>query len=259
MDQTCNNCGASVPPDHTFCGRCGGAMDRKAPERRHTRPFSRMMASGRAKLVVLDGSGEVYPGMTFHLNASSHPVGRQEGVVIFEGDDTVSPLHADLYYEEGALVLEDRGSHNGCFVRIREPRRLRSHDLIRVGNQVLRFEYLELAERYPDPDGTLAYVSPTRPYRFRLVQLLDGGTLGQVHASPSNEVIIGREGCDLNFVDDEHLSLHHARIIHDERGFILEDLDSCNGTYVRVREPTGLRHGDLVFIGHQLLRVEFNP
>jgi hypothetical protein len=40
--------------------------------------------------------------------------------------------------------------------------------------------------------------------------------------------------------------------------YYLTDLDSRNGTYVRLKAERALVHGDYVFIGRRLLRVEMN-
>ena len=37
---------------------------------------------------------------------------------------------------------------------------------------------------------------------------------------------------------------------------LLTDLGSKNGTFLRIRQDTTLSHGDYVFMGQQLLRVE---
>ena len=40
--------------------------------------------------------------------------------------------------------------------------------------------------------------------------------------------------------------------------FTLTDLNSRNGTYVRIKSERELAHGDYLFIGRKLLRVELN-
>ncbi len=256
----CWQCSAPVPPDHTFCGQCGAALEKAPPRKRNTQPLSPLMASGRARLLVLKGAREAHAGQSFMLGAAQHPAGREEGVVILDDDPFASPLHANFFYlDKNDLYVKDEESLNGTFLRLREPARLKSHDRFIVGQQVFQFEYLELAERYPDQDGTLRYVSPQKSTRFRLLQLLDGGRVGQIHASPTNEVTIGREGCDLNFPDDPHMSRRHARLSHDDKGFLLQDSDSTNGTFLRLREAARLSHGDCVMMGQHLLRVEVNP
>lgn len=224
--------------------------------KRTTQLFGPMMTPGRARLVLIRGKGSALPGLSFHLNATSHACGRTHGVILFDEDDTVSPKHGRFFYEDARLYVEDEESTNGTFVRIQDPRRLKNHDRMLIGGQVFEFQYLAVEDEYGTEDGTLAYISPVKPYRFRLVQILEGGKEGAVATTPGNELVVGREGCDLNFPDDKHMSGRHARISHDAQGFKIEDLGSRNGTYVRVREREALGHGDYLWLGEQLLRVE---
>ena len=48
----------------------------------------------------------------------------------------------------------------------------------------------------------------------------------------------------------------HAQVLYRDGGLVLKDMDSKNGTFLRVNEEQELRHGDYVFMGQQLLRVE---
>ncbi len=224
--------------------------------KRETQLFGPMMTPGRARLVLIRGTGTALPGLSFHLNAKSHACGRTHGVILFDEDMTVSPKHGRFFYEDACLFLEDDESANGTFVKIREPRRLKNHDRVLVGEQLFEFQYLAVEDQYGTDDGTLAYISPVKSYRFRLVQILESGKAGIVATTPGNDLTIGRDGCDLDFPDDKHMSGRHARISHDAKGFQIEDLDSRNGTYVRVRGREQLGHGDYIWLGEQLLRVE---
>lgn len=69
---------------------------------------------------------------------------------------------------------------------------------------------------------------------------------------------LGRENADFNFPKDRFISGHHARVEQDEQGdgLLLHDLRSRNGTFLRVRGRYVLRHGDYLFIGQQLFRIE---
>jgi pSer/pThr/pTyr-binding forkhead associated (FHA) protein len=40
--------------------------------------------------------------------------------------------------------------------------------------------------------------------------------------------------------------------------FTVNDLGSKNGTFVRITDESPLEHGDYVFLGQQLLRVEIS-
>ena len=74
---------------------------------------------------------------------------------------------------------------------------------------------------------------------------------------PQSDVIrIGREGNDINFPDDPFISGHHAQVSFSDGRLTLTDLGSKNGTFVRINDEQVLEHGDYVFMGQQLLRVE---
>ena len=113
-------------------------------------------------------------------------------------------------------------------------------------------------ELAPDGEGTYFFASPRRPARLRVVQLLRGGDYGLVFRAQGDAVTVGREDNDINFPDDPFISGHHARIAFADGGDkpVLTDLSSKNGTFLRIRGEATLGHGDYVFMGQQLLRVE---
>ncbi|MEL6179228.1 MAG: FHA domain-containing protein [Myxococcota bacterium] len=253
----CTNCHAVVPDGHDYCGQCGaryagGSVDTS----HHTLLFGPIMTPGRAKLILIRGTDDALPGLSFHLNASNHTVGRRHGKIPFPDDPYVSPTHADFFYRDNALYLSDKGSLNGTYLRLTQAHPLRHGDQFMVGQQILQFERLELMQEFPMTDGTLMYVSPPRPYNFRIIQLLANGKPGTIYASPNSEISMGREGCDINFPDDRHVSRHHAKVSMRDGKVVLEDKGSRNGTYIRITDEHQLSHGDYVFIGQHLLRVE---
>ena len=69
---------------------------------------------------------------------------------------------------------------------------------------------------------------------------------------------LGREGNTMNFPDDRFISGHHARLDESSDGdaVLLTDTGSRNGTFVRITGAQELFHGDYLFVGQQLLRVE---
>jgi pSer/pThr/pTyr-binding forkhead associated (FHA) protein len=70
-------------------------------------------------------------------------------------------------------------------------------------------------------------------------------------------VTVGRDGCDMNFPNDPYMSGRHAKVEITPAGkFVLSDMGSKNGTYVRIRGERELAHGDYVFMGRELLRVD---
>jgi pSer/pThr/pTyr-binding forkhead associated (FHA) protein len=71
-----------------------------------------------------------------------------------------------------------------------------------------------------------------------------------------SQVIIGREGSDMNYPNDAFISGQHLKVEHTDGALRLVDLGSKNGTYVKIDGEHELNHGDYLFLGRQLLRVE---
>jgi pSer/pThr/pTyr-binding forkhead associated (FHA) protein len=89
-----------------------------------------------------------------------------------------------------------------------------------------------------------------------VTQLLRGGDTGLSYQAAGDVVSLGREGNDINFPDDPFISGHHAQVSYVDGTLSLTDLGSKNGTFLRLSKESVLEHGDYVFMGQQLLRVE---
>ena len=255
LPMTCHACGAPVATDHRFCGNCGApaevASSREAESVYHdSAPLVR-----RARLRLIRGDGG--DGFTFQLNGTEHRAGRTDGPILFPDDPTVSPAHAVFYYQDGRLFVRDLGSLNGTFIRIHAPVPVVDGEDFLCGEQVLRFERYRAIPMSAGADGAMFCGTPAPPWKFRLVQLIRGAATGVAYCAGSSAVTVGREGCDLNFEHDRFISHYHAQVEEREGETILRDLDSRNGTYFRLKKEVPLSDGDYVFIGRQLLRVEF--
>jgi DNA-binding winged helix-turn-helix (wHTH) protein len=109
----------------------------------------------------------------------------------------------------------------------------------RVIRTVPRFGYAFRAETTAEPERLT-----TRAFRLiwgdREIALRPG------------ENVIGRDDAATLWIDDPLVSRRHARIVIDERGAVLEDLGSKNGTLLRgerIRSPAKLVDEDLITIG----------
>ena len=79
------------------------------------------------------------------------------------------------------------------------------------------------------------------------------GTFGK--ALPiTKETLIGRENCDLNYPEDTLLSPRHASVALREGKFVLKDLGSQKGTFIRQRQDSELIPGDVFLLGRELFR-----
>jgi pSer/pThr/pTyr-binding forkhead associated (FHA) protein len=256
MDQAknfvCRSCSTAVPLGHKFCGRCGAAVPPEILQAR-TQFFGALQAPGKAKLILIRGEG--IEGLSYQLNAEHHLVGRS-GQLVFPDDPFVSPQHADFYYRNGKLVVKDEGSVNGVYLRVKGSVDVEPEDHFLAGEQVFRIDATPKANDQPGPDGTYFYSSPKHQSPFRITQILQGGPAGMTVCARGSSLQIGREGGDLNFPSDLYMSAAHCKIEEMAGKFSLHDMNSRNGTYVRLKAERELSHGDYVFIGRKLLRVE---
>jgi pSer/pThr/pTyr-binding forkhead associated (FHA) protein len=208
------------------------------------------------RLVVIKGEGG--DGNTYHLHGTTTIIGRNGGEITFIEDPFLSPTHAKFTSQNGRLFVQDLGSANGVFLRIKKPTPLRDGMTMLVGEQLLRLERRPFSDGAPNDDGTYFYGSPRPAGTFRVVQCLAGGGEGRVATADNATLSMGREGNTLNFPDDRFISGHHARLdaASDGDDVILTDTGSRNGTFIRIEGAQELFHGDYLFVGQQLLRVE---
>lgn len=270
----CPACGSAVNVGHKFCHQCGTTMqaDALSPPPSRTEPIVRPIPragtrparktqffgarqASRAKLVVIRGDG--MDGISFTLAGDEHLVGRVGTPIEFEDDPFISPVHANFFYKDGALTVRDEDSTNGVYIRIKGDIPIGFGTRFLVGEQVLelRAPVESLTPKAID-DGTYYFASPPRPAYFHVVQNLLGGHQGLLHAARTPQVRIGREENDINFPDDPFISGQHVHVSRNGDQLTLTDLDSKNGTFVRIDGEHALQHGDYVFMGQQLLRVE---
>jgi len=250
----CRSCASGVPNGHKFCGRCGTPVPPEILSAR-TLFFGDMQNPAKAKLILIRGEG--MDGLSFHLKSENHVVGR-DGQLQFPDDPFVSRRHANFFYRDGKLVVRDEGSLNGVYIRVRGTVDLAPGDTFLAGEQMFKLDPTPKPSDGQAPDGTYFYSSPKHPSPFRLGQQLQGGAAGMTVCARSHSLQIGREGGDLTFPSDLYMSSAHCRIDERDGRYSLTDLNSRNGTYVRIKAERELAHGDYVFIGRKLLRVELN-
>jgi pSer/pThr/pTyr-binding forkhead associated (FHA) protein len=251
----CKQCSSPVPSGHKFCGACGTTIPEEI-QALQTEFFGAMQAPGKARLILIRGDQGV-DGLSYLLQGTEHIAGRQDAQILFPTDSWLSPRHANFIYRGEKLVVRDEGSINGVYVRIRQPVSIKPGTMFLCGDEVFRLDATPKDASGPDPDQTFFYSSPKRPSPFRIVQVLKGGGEGMVFCARESSGSIGREESDMNFPEDIYMSGNHAKVemVGDGR-FNLVDLGSKNGTYVRIDGEQELAHGDYLFLGRQLLRVE---
>ncbi|MBX3252114.1 MAG: FHA domain-containing protein [Myxococcales bacterium] len=250
----CKDCSSPVPGGHKFCGACGTPVPEEV-QNAQTKFFGAMQQPGKARLILIRGDQGI-DGLSYLLQGQEHIAGRRDAQILFPEDTWLSPKHANFIYRGEKLVVRDEGSANGVFVRVKGsvPLAIGGHFL--CGEQVFRLDATPKEDSGPEPDQTYFYSSPKRPSPFRITQILNGGRDGMVFCAREQVARIGREDADLNFPEDIYMSGSHAYVEASGSTFTLHDDSSRNGTYVRIDGERELGHGDYLFLGRQLLRVE---
>lgn len=248
----CESCGGTNPAGAKFCGECGRPVSTPLAEP----AMPTVEPRSPFRLIQLHPNGS--DGEANQLPMYEQVIGR-EGDIAYPADPLLSPRHARLSADETSLRVEDLGSLNGTFLKIRDEHRLRLGDMLILGRQLLRFERVEqLADpRARDADGTRSMGSPSQGAGFRLVQVGVGGVPQNTYLLYDTATSIGRERGDLVFPRDRFMSGKHAEIIARSDGhYYLVDRGSSNGSWVKCWESTELRSGDRILVGQQTFRIE---
>lgn len=245
---------------------------------------------GRLVLIARDGA----EGASFPLAMDQVDIGAREGDIVVIDDAFVSSRHARISRRAlpsggPGLFLKDLASCNGVYLQLRTPAAsapgaspgaspgaaaspgappetvfeaaLEDQDLFLVGQQVLLFQVVVEGEEglgAATEHGTLIFGTPAGPSYARLAQRTTEGVARDVFYLRKAETVLGRESGDIVFTDDPFLSRRHARVMADpaRKRFLLQDLGSSNGTFLKIRREVSLRHGDQFRIGQQLFRVD---
>jgi len=76
----------------------------------------------------------------YHLGRSDLIIGREQGDIVFSDDEFMSRRHALLQFRSNRAMISDQGSSNGTYVRLTGQHILDPGQMIRLGDELLRFE-----------------------------------------------------------------------------------------------------------------------
>jgi len=198
-------------------------------------------------------------GKSYPLSGEWIDIGRDDADLTFESDSFLARRHARIENKGGVVTVLPHDKLNGVYRRLDMPQNIADGTILLAGREVLRFEIVSDAERDARPlvrHGVHMFGSPPRRPWGRLSQLLPNGGVRDIRHLNDDEVVLGREDGDLVFEDDAFLSRRHAAFRWKDGRCILEDLESSNGTFVRVTGPVTLKPGDHLRMGDQLFRFE---
>lgn len=182
-------------------------------------------------------------------------IGRLSGDLCFGGDRYLSPLHARFEMVDDVLKVTDLDSLNGIWLRVRDEARLEPGAMFLVGQQVIRLEAITPSREANSSDGTIRIGAAALRSGLRLAVIDADGEVVARHHLPADGSRIGRQLGDIVFTRDSFMSGTHALVQADGDHAILRDLDSRNGTWLRLTDPRALAIGDAVMLGRTVLRV----
>ena len=135
------------PGDHFLLGHQLMRLDalndtppEQGPDAHGVRVFGTPLDPAWGRLVLI-GVGGV-PSDAYYLRGAQTVFGRETGDILFPGDTFLSRRHARLRMElrggNMVVMLEDLGSANGTYLRLRGSAMLGEGDMFRVGDQLFR-------------------------------------------------------------------------------------------------------------------------
>jgi pSer/pThr/pTyr-binding forkhead associated (FHA) protein len=249
---TCPQCGHVNAPSNLFCGSCGFRLGgAAAPPKAAPQPAAAAQA-GSVVLTALRADGS--EAGTYALPGGNVTVGRETGG-IFAGDSYLSPRHATFKQAPGRITVKDEASLNGVYKKlVRDvPVQLHPNDMFRIGQEIIKFE--PLTAQPPGPDGVERLGSPAKGYVGRIALVIGRDVTGNAFPIPETGVHLGRERGDVLFPEDGYVSGLHCRLSWEGGKLMLTDLGSSNGSFLRLREETDIKSGDVLLMGQQLFRV----
>lgn len=158
----------------------------------------------------------------------------------------------------GASLPETGGAWNPeDFVRAAAPARAAADEASVFAAEAAEVPDLEDVILEDEPrhrSGEVPTAAMRAPVRLRVVA---GRDQDKVFIVPADGGLIGRtEEADVALETDAYVDDEHARVLRDETGVVVEDLESVNGVFVRVQSKAVLKAGDEIKIGQAIFRVE---
>lgn len=237
---------AAAPPAHLPASSAGHTIP--AAARDVGAPPSDPSARFTARLLLPEGDRRA-------VDIGREPLVLGSGMdeIGLPGDPRATPGEAKLLWRDGRILLEPAPGAVNIYRRIEKEVKLEDGDVVLMGDIAATFTNV-------DPGGA---VDATRQVLGgssnapcgRLVFLRRDGSPGPVHDLPAGKTVLGRTDGHLNFPNDTRLSRRHALFFASDQGVTVEDMDSRNGTYLRVRATQELRPDDALRVGSAGIQI----
>jgi ABC transport system ATP-binding/permease protein len=186
------------------------------------------------------------PSQTFPITRDHIEIGRAPDNDIILGDANISRHHARIRWQSDQYFLVDLGSSdgttlNGVALLPHIPQPLASGDTFHIGRVCLQFCVTD-----PSPQSLKS------PDNATIMGVPDTLVVANLDLRDHHRLTLGRDPQNDTTIQHPSVSRFHATIERRKGSFILQDLNSTNGTFVNekaIDKPWILRVGDRIRIG----------
>ncbi|MBQ9817137.1 MAG: FHA domain-containing protein [Proteobacteria bacterium] len=278
LERTCRSCGAILAPGHHYCGNCGChydsgheftppspnpanvsgakvAIERTSfiPERQQLQPDAE-----QAEFVLCHICDDGSAGEEIPLWEGENIIGRGSSSLL-STDRFVNPKHLRLVCTQSQVSIEDFNSLNGVFIRLTNAStEIRNGDVFRIGEELLCYFHGNSVQPLLSNQGydqTQLLGSQESPGWGYLRIVMGAYCEGSVYRLCQPTVSLGRTHANILFPKDGFVSGTHATLEGMRDHAILTDLNSSNGTFVRLKKPLQTSQTTFILIGNQLLKL----
>lgn len=259
----CMSCGAKVPDNSATVSAAAVPVASEAAPAPEPEPVAAATAEPQAapqsnteivgELVMINPDGS--EGESVQLHAGPNVIGRSSDAPVLQRDEYLSPEHATVGKVPDGFRIDDNNSINGTYYRTSGPVAVAPGDYIRMGQEVF---LLQGKNDFPIDQGLAPEQGSSAGTIWGRLARVSGPEDVASSAFPlyREEHTIGRERGDFTLPDDGYVSGLHAKIYRENGQIFVEDLNSSNGTFIRIKETHTVPNGTLILMGKQPFRVK---
>jgi class 3 adenylate cyclase len=219
-------------------------------------PIAPELSTFNLKLQVLSKSGEV---------VAQYPIKLELGIRISRGcelsvsnDTHAGGINVRFLVEQGQLwIREGDGPWPTIFVRLLGAHVLEDGDVFLAGTQVFRYEEKEQPSISRSARVATQAISDVLPSSnvTSLCRIDSNGNALARYSLSEDQIQFGRTRGERLFPQDSLMSRAHMKISRRGNDFLVEDLGSRNGTFLKMNRYRSVPVGSELIISGQLLRV----
>ena len=287
----CANCGKYLDDSNRFCRYCGERLEvDKIVEKSDGNIVSESANSPAIDHALIDGIKNVFfdedhinhgnaeiSAMPQNANFRLHRVNDDgmlvEQIPLVNGDNIIgrhcpplssdrfiNPHHVKITCNGNHAVIQDLHSLNGVFLRLSgASAELQDGGCFRIGEQLLSLSLGNANQSLPifSPDDHAQPIGGTECTGWGYLRVISGSASNSnIFRLVKNGTLLGRNQGDIRFQRDAFVSGLHASLSLDNGRIILTDLNSCNGTFLRIHEPLHVICTTYFLIGNKLLCLQ---